>query len=148
MTNRRSFLKLIRFAPTAPLAAKAAADAHIAKMAGVALDVAPAHAYGASGVAPQPMGSAEWERTQIAAADYVKLFGLPEFVRENMWRNSQYVGALDPDLAAKRSWSMSVKIAEQRQRNFKRNMEQLQYNAWHSKGKSAFKAISGFDWPW
>lgn len=148
-TSRRKVLKLLGLTPMAgPLAAKMAADSQIAKLAGVALEVAPAMAYGASGGIPQSVGGGEYERAQLGAAEYVKMFGLPEFARENMWRNSQYVGALDPDLAVKRSWSMSVKIAEQRQRNFKRNMEQLQHNAWHSKGRAAFKSLAGFDWPW
>src|SRR5512143_2132434 len=147
-TSRRKVLALLGLAPIgAPLAAKAAADAQFAKLTGISLEGAPALLYGAnSGGAPMP--SADWDNAQIAATEYIKTFGLPEFVRENMWRNSQYVNVLDPDLVAKRSWSMSVKIAEQRQRNFKRNLEQMQHTAWHSKGKKAFRAISGWDWPW
>ena len=93
-------------------------------------------------------GSLTYEQVKIAAAAYAKNVGLPSFVKEGLRRNSQYVGQLDPDLAAKRAWSMSVKILTQRERNLERQLEVIQYNAWQAQSSSLFKKLTGWDWPW
>ena len=145
--SRRSFAKFLGLAPlAAPLAAKAATDSEIAKLAGVALDGAPALQYAPS--YGTPSGMDEYNKARIAAAEYTNLVGLPEFVKEQLRRNSQYVSCLDPDLAAKRSWSMSVKIMTQRERNYVRQLELLQHGSWHAKACSTFKSVTGWDWPW
>lgn len=146
--SRRSFAKYLGLTP---LAAKATADAEIARLAGISTGGAPSLQYAASGGYGVPVGAAgpdDYNKARIAAAQYAKNVGLPEFVRESMRRNSQYVGALDVDLAAKRSWSMSVKILTQRERNLERNIEALQHGAWQSQGQMMFKKITGWDWPW
>ena len=145
--SRRSFAKALGLAPVAaPLAAKAAADAEIAKLIGIS-SVAPQFEYGVS-TAGVPQSSFDYDKARIAAAQYAKNVGLPDFVRESMRRNSQYVGALDPDLAAKKSWSMSVKILTQRERNLERSIAALQYGALQSQGTMMFKKLTGWDWPW
>lgn len=146
--SRRNFTKFLGLAPmAAPLAAKAATDAQIAKLAGVATEAAPALQYSAGFGSPvQEVG--DYNKARIAAADYAKLMGVPDFVRDQLWRQAQYVGCLDPDLAAKRSWSMSVKIATQRQRNFERQLEVIQHSSWQARSSVAFKKLTGWDWPW
>jgi hypothetical protein len=145
--SRRSFAKFLGLAPmAAPLAAKAATDSEIAKLAGVALEGAPSTQYAPGyGV---PVGMDEYNKARVAAADYARLVGVPEFVKEQLRRNSQYVSCLDPDLAAKRSWSMSVKIATQRERNYARQLELLDHSSWHARSGMAFKKLTGWDWPW
>ena len=148
--SRRNFSRLLGLAPvTARLAAKAAADAEIAKLAGI-VGSGSAPTFQASGGygSPAPISSDDYLKTRIAAAHYAKIVGMPDFVKEMMRRNSQYVGQLDPDLAAKRSWSMSVKILTQRERNMERLIEQIEYGAWLSQGQSTFKKLTGWDWPW
>jgi hypothetical protein len=143
--SRRSLLKLFGLAPVAaPLAAKAVLDSEVGRLAGVqSRDVlAPPFEYSGSG---PPISSSSDVYSQ--AADYVNMFGIPEFARENMRRNAGWVGALDPDIAAKRSWSMSVKILTQRERNFARNLETISYNAKTSRAKAAFQKLTGFHWP-
>ena len=132
----------------APLAAKAAADAEIAKLAGVALDGAPAREYSTGYGPPVAGGMDDYNQARLAAADYVKVVGVPDFVKEQLRRSSQYVSCLDPDLASKRSWSMAVKIATQRERNYARQLELLDHSSWHTRSSMAFKKLTGWDWPW
>ena len=148
--SRRKFASLLGIAPiAAPLAAKAAADASVAKLAGVTIEgAAPSIALCANSFGQIGGPTDEYNRAQQAAGDYARLFGLPDFVKENIRRNASYVNILDPDIACKRSWSMSVKIATQRQRNYERYIEQMHHNAWHAKARAGFKTLAGFDWPW
>lgn len=116
MIARRKFMQALA---AAPLAAKGAADQAIAKAAGIG-----ASGLGAAGhFGGVPAGSASsGEPSAVKVLSWLKTFGLPEHVRERMKVETRYVAFLDPDLAAKRSWSMSVKIAAQRQRNFAHKM--------------------------
>lgn len=83
----------------------------------------------------------------IAASDYVKTFGLPEVLQFEIRDQAKWISCLDPDIASKRSWSMSVKILEQRNRNYNRIVERITRTGWHQRKKSAFKALLGFEWP-
>ena len=149
MISRRSFATLLGLSPVAaPLAAKAAVDKEIASLVGLSGAIAPTAEYGNGAFGPSAIGGNEYLKIRIAAAEYAKLMGLPEFVRENMRRSSGYVSALDPDLAAKRSWSMSVKILTQRERNLERQIEAVQHGAWHSRASMTFKTLTGWEWPW
>lgn len=140
--GRRSLLKMLGMAPmAAPLAAKVATDSQIAKLAGVALEGTPA----AQG--PYVFSANEYAERQITASNYAKLMGIPDFVKEALRRETQHVYALDPDLAAKRSWSMSVKIATQRERNYNRRIAALEYAVWSARSHLAFKKLTGWDWP-
>lgn len=144
--NRRNFAKYLGLAP---LAAKAVTDAEISKLAGINSG-APAFQInsGSYGVPPAAGGMDGYHTLKIAASKYVKTVGLPEFVLESMRRNSQYVGSFDADIAAKKSWSMSVKILTQRERNLERQVEALHYRALESQSSQIFKKLTGWDWPW
>jgi hypothetical protein len=99
--------------------------------------------------APLPQGNdVPYESRIIQAGRHLKLFGIPDWLEFEMRDSARYVASLDPDLACKRSWSMSVKIAEQRQRNYQRRVERMHQQAWQSKGRSVLKRLLGFEWPY
>lgn len=153
-TNRRRFLSLLGVgAASAPLAAKAAADAEIARFAGIGSNIA-ATGLGLysspppAGFGTSQAGTLSYQQMMIGASDYIKMFGLPEVVEFELRDQAKWVASLDPDLAAKKSWSMSVKILEQRQRNYDRSVERMKKAGWQQKKRSAIKTLLGFEWPW
>ena len=156
-TTRRKVLALLGVgAASAPLAAKAAAEASMGSLTGMLPSGVSGFGNGGSlnlpsqGGAPIPdMGPyVPYEKRLIGASDLIKLTGLPEVVEHQLRDNSRQVFALDPDIACKRSWSMNVKIAEQRQRNYTRSVERIHQAAWSQRRFSAIKALLGFEWPW
>ena len=148
MISRRGVAKLLGLTPAAlPLATKAAVDAEIGGLSGVSSRGAASIAYDSPNGFPSTSGT-DYDKARLAAADYVKLMGVPDFARETMRRSAGYVGVLDADIAAHRSWSMSVKILTQRERNLDRQIESIAHTAWKSRRQSAFKALTGWEWPW
>lgn len=151
--NRRRFLSLLGIgAASAPLAAKAAADSEISALIGASRTGMVA----IGGVTPdgglpsveggQAIGA--FESPYVKVHNYIKLFGVPEFIESNIRERSKNIYAFDPDIAVKKSWSMAAKIHEQRQRNYTRQIEQYSANGKHEMAQSAFKKLSGFQWPW
>lgn len=123
--SRRWFLKAV---PAAPMAAKAAA----AKL------VAEPGVLGFPGLTPStggyamPTGSSAQQTDNRPAArlsrwrDMLRHFGgLPQWKLEEIRENCKYVAVLDPDIAARHSWSVSVKMQEQRRRNFEARVRQI-----------------------
>ena len=151
--NRRRFLSLLGVSTAAgPLAVKAAADAEIAKLSGISQQSIASTGLGVSGGMPPsdgqgPIGLTHQQRL-VGAADYIKMFGIPEVIEFELRDQSKWISSLDPDLACKKSWSMSVKILEQRQRNYNRAVERIQKTGWQQKKRQAIKTILGFEWPW
>jgi hypothetical protein len=143
MISRRSFAKLLGITP---IAAKHAADKELAKLAGINMEGASSPAT-LGGIPAVEAGDAFLNR-QMAAVQYMKQFGLPDFLDKSIRRSSKYVGQLDPDIVAKKSWSMSVKILTQRQRNYQNYIDSMEYQAMYSKGASLFKKLTGWDWPY
>lgn len=140
--QRRRFLS---FLPALPLAGKALADEAIAKAAGV----------GASGLggacAPStgyPSAINDGPDNRHRAMAWLRQFGLPDFERAKIWDECRYVHSLDPDIAAKRSWSMSVKILTQRQRNFDRRLAEQFGRFDYSESRDAFMKTQGWWWSW
>lgn len=112
--NRRSMLQLLGLSPAAPaLAKKVLADAGIAELAGVnaaMLETIPSAGFsGGSGSA-----------RHVVAALLANRALVPSWFDDVVRERRGVVFALDPDIANKRSWSMAVKIATQRQRNIER----------------------------
>lgn len=108
--SRRTALRALGLSP---LAAKATADAAIAE---------------ATGVLPTPSGdclpslvSASDETWRRKVLRFLAAPFLPDWLEEELRERNRHVGYLDPDIACKRSWSMSVKIVTQRQRNVERD---------------------------
>jgi hypothetical protein len=152
--NRRRFLSLLGVgAASAPLAAKAAADAEIAKLAGMSNQALASTGLGMFSGGSPAQGTISggnglsYQQTMIAASDYIKMFGVPEVVEFELRDQSKWISSLDPDLACKKSWSMSVKLAEQRQRNYERAVERMKKTGWQQKKRSAIKTLLGFEWP-
>ena len=153
-TNRRKFLSLLGVgAASAPLAAKAAGDAQFAKDMGL-------HNFAGLGSATMGLSSGgppaecnpgpyiPYEKRLMGAADYIKIFGVPSSVEFRMRDEAKYVAHLDPDIACKQSWSMSVKIMTQRERNYQRSIERMRVAGWQERGRQSLKDLLGFDWPW
>lgn len=150
-TRRRFFA----FAGATPLAAKAAADRAIAEASGVFhLNGLGDASVGIAGGGPPATGDAmggafvPYEKRVTGAGEYLKVFGMPDWVEYQLRDNARYVNSLDHDLACKRSWSMSVKIAEQRQRNYRKAVERMHKSAWTYRGRTAIQKLLGFEWPW
>jgi hypothetical protein len=144
--NRRKFMALLGFgAASAPLAAKAASETETMRLVDVVV--------GSGGVAdefsaPSPQSGAVWRESFASAADFIKLFGLPAHVEASLRRDSQSVYRLDLDIAAKRSWSLSVKFQEQRKRNYDQRIAQMIAAGGEVRAQNLFKQTTGFDWPW
>jgi hypothetical protein len=148
--NRRRFLSLMGIgAASAPLAAKVAADAEIAKLAGISNDTLASTGLGFYGGGPPSdiSGGLTHKQMLIGASDYIKMFGIPEVVEFELRDQSKWISSLDPDIACKKSWSMSVKLLEQRHRNYARAVERIKSTGWQQKKRSAIKTLLGFEWP-
>ena len=149
--TRRKFFSLMG---ATPLAAKIAADKAIADGIGLrnSNGMGGSASIGGFGV-PESCGDATecnipYEKRVIGADQYIKTVGVPKWLDEQYRDEAKYVAELDPDIACKKSWSMSVKIQEQRQRNYQRRLERLKRRAWEYKGRTALQKILGFEWPW
>ena len=137
---RRGFLRLLPGAAVAaPIVAKAAADELMGQQAGLVRGVLGGGVEMAQACAPAPP-----DRSRIK--DFFSKFGLPDFERDRIWQETS-VHYLDPDIAAKKSWSMNVKILTQRERNFKQRIGR-ELRAWDFEdAREAFQRKHGF-WFW
>ena len=151
--NRRSFLAWAGVTGAgAPLAAKAALDQAAGAVMGTTISGLGGGSIGLPAGGPAaPMTSEKYvsygERVHRFGA-YLQTVGVPKFVEEGLRDQARYVSALDPDIAAKRSWSMSVKIQEQRARNYNRNVERMLRSADYYRAKGALEKLLGFELPW
>jgi len=142
MTNRRRFLALLGVGTaSAPLAAKQALEAEQMKLAGISGRIA-------SGSGEIGYADADDVKISEAAVRYAKLFGVPSHVERRARENAQNVHSLDADIACKRSWSLCVKVQEQRQRNYDSAMAYYRDLNSYGRAQAAFEKISGFKWPW
>lgn len=141
---RRAFLRALPGAvAAAPIVAKAAADELIAQDAGLGMFNPLGIISGGAGDIPamEPAGSSSEKRR--LRKDFFRKFALPDWERDQMWEDTCVAG-LDPDIAAKKSWSMSVKILTQRQRNFAKRLAR-QDNRWtYEDLREAFHQKFGF----
>ena len=66
---------------------------------------------------------------QLAIAEHFKSLlrskSIPQYVHDELRRKAGVIHALDPDIASKRSWSFSVKMVTQRERNYTRLLAAL-----------------------
>lgn len=151
-TNRRQFLSLLGVgAASAPLAAKVVADNQMASLAGLNNQILAMGVQANTGVQgiPDASGNLEYVSPYIRVQQYLKLTGkLPEFVEVNLRQRAKNVSHLDPDIACKKSWSLNVKIITQRERNYQYELERLAISGKYDVAQTAFKKITGFEWPW
>lgn len=148
--SRRSFFALMG---ATPIAAKATIDAEIAKNVGAFATNGLGNAslglsYGCVATETGPSPYVPYERRIMGAADYIKMFGIPEVMEFELRDRSRAINALDPDIACKSSWSMSVKLMTQRQRNYEREVQRIEKSGWQQRGRASLKTFLGFDWPW
>lgn len=120
--GRRKFLGLLGLSP---LAAKVAADELVLKEMTTA-----SYGLGAPAIPQPPMGGQSvggligpTEPYWMKPLRWLQKNKLPGWTVEQIREETRHVHCLDPDIAAKRSWSPAVKLAEQRERNFRRRME-------------------------
>jgi hypothetical protein len=150
--TRRRFMALLGFgAASGPLAVKTAADAEIMQLTGtrVAESAIGSLVSGAGGAGAPISPSPEiYAKSIIAASDYIRVMGLPAALDARLRDEARWNDRLDPDIACKRSWSMSVKFAAQRQHNYERALERMHTAAWHQRGRATLKTLLGFEWPW
>lgn len=144
------------------IAAKTAADQVIADAAGfgqgglVGLGNSAMHyAYGEPADAnmdasPSTVGKRQYTHAErlVEAGKYITQHGIPPYLEERYRDEVRVVYALDPDIACKRSWSMSVKIATQRERNYHRRVQHSIDLGKQQMAKNALSKLLGFTWPW
>lgn len=143
MIARRRFLKLMGVGTAAaPLAAKAAADE-------ATLKLMMSGERGLAANAPPPIGwDGETQDSFVKMAGYIRTFGLPKHIEEASRERARYVHFLDHDIACKRSWSLAVKIQEQRQRNYQRIIDGYQSGGLFEQAQRKFSALTGIRWQW
>lgn len=155
--GRRTFLRVFGMsAVSAPVAANAAAQQLMqAEMAALTTlaghSRSPLSVGGHSGMESQaPMsGTTQGESPYVGMSDYLKLFGkLPSHIEHDVRERTKSVYHLDPDIANKRSWSLSVKILTQAQRNYERDVERYRMLGSYEKAQNAFEKLAGFRWQW
>lgn len=139
--GRRGFLRALGLSPIAvrQVADKALADAAKIDVSGLSSGggARPSNSVGA------PISHAH---RHSLMTKFLKQFGLPDWEVDRMRRDTRNVWALDHDIANK-CWSMSVKIATQRERNFARAMDSVKEAGAYDAARDAFRERHGF-WFW
>lgn len=147
MLGRRRVLSLLGIgAASAPLAAKAAADAQMGALTSLAgYEVPPL----AAGVEIATSGIPSDAKAYISMSNYLKVFGkLPQHIDHDVRERAKRVSYLDPDIAALKSFSMAAKIQWQRERNYDREVERYKNMGWYETMQDSFQKVAGFRWPW
>lgn len=146
MIGRRRFLKLLGVGTAAaPLAAKVAAEEEVKGLTLMRGYQAPPLAQAFNEAAPSMYGGNELYAKSV---DYMRVFGLPKHFEKQLRERAKHVHCLDPDIACKKSWSLNVKIQEQRQRNFKAQLKSYEDAGWYEKAQQNFEKVTGFRWIW
>lgn len=141
--TRRAGLRLLA---ALPIGARAAAEE--VRNAGLSAFPTPSSApppFPGNPNVPTPMG--DYSQQQVDAATYIDAFGVPKHVEEYYRSQAEYISYLDPDIAARRSWSMSVKIITQRERNYQRLVQRARENGYRVKMSRTFEQLTGIRWP-
>lgn len=142
--GRRGFLRAIGLSP---IAAKKLADKAIADATGFnPLGADGLNQYGSPGPPLQIDQIAAAKRRSSLLSFFRQFGGLPDWEVERI-RNETAVYALDPDIAALRSFSMAVKIGMQRERNIARQVERARGQPAYEQMREEFQKRHGF-WFW
>jgi hypothetical protein len=144
--TRRNIAKLLGIAAASPAkAAESVAQGFGFPVAGIGASLQ----QNFNEMPPFPSANEEVEKNvYLSAANYVMAFGMPDFVEADLRGRANDVHHIDYDIAIKRSWSLSVKVATQRERNYKELCERYKKFGTHTHKKNAFKKLTGFYWPW
>lgn len=147
MTNRRKFLKILGLgAAGAPVAAQEVMN--VQSLTGIQTG-AMAASRGIEEAAEEWMHSTPGEENAIAqAARYLSRYGkLPDHIERRIRDQTFSVRHIDYDIAIK-CWSLSAKIATQRERNYQRTLTRYREGSDYGAAQKAFEAATGFRWPW
>lgn len=111
--NRRGFLHALSRAPAVGVAARAAIEQEAAGLVRVGM---------LGGAVPASSGPPDYpQAAEEPTPDQIRHALLSPFVRRQvesiLYEEQRHVGTIDPDIAVLRSFSLSAKIAFQRQRN-------------------------------
>jgi hypothetical protein len=143
MLNRRKILGMLGVGVAAgPAAAKYAANA-IGQQGAIAPTTSPFTGYGTEGQSPVNT-TLQWVDPRPKAQAWWKKAILPEWYEREIRAQTSTIYALDPDIAAKKSWSDSVKIQTQRERNYQRYIEARKHSWFADDERSAFFKENGF----
>jgi hypothetical protein len=150
MIGRRKFLKVLGVGTAAaPLAARAAAEDAAKSLTMRGSDASPLAANIAPGGWAMPGQPALHAGEPNEFLSFIRCHGrIPDHVERRHREQAQWVHYLDPDIACKRSWSLNVKIQEQRQRNYHRAIDQMMDYNWYNNAQKKFAETFGFAWPW
>lgn len=149
--NRRSFLTLMGIAP---MAAKSAADAEIAKHAGIGINglgdrsIMSNELVNLGGKGQSASNFVPWEQRPTLALKFLKQNGLPDVIESRYRQRAKSVPQLDPDIACKTTWSMSVKIMTQRERNYQALVDEIEAGTQRAVKYGLLEKLLGFEWPW
>jgi hypothetical protein len=139
-TTRRKFFGLVA---ASPLAAKKAADA-------AAQDLVDKSENYLGYSVPQPNYVDPIHEKRMPAKVIRKMLanGLPDWRIEEIRRDlSHYTPKLDPDIAAKRSWSLVAKYSAQRERDFEKAVKHsldVFDNEWIHQAREKFQRETGW----
>lgn len=137
--TRRTLMRLLG---VSPLVAKQLEDEKVLRLSSSTVPLTPITYSQGNGSADVDFATNKAAQLK-SIANYFQQFGVPDWVEEEIRTQCNYVAALDPDLAAKRSWSMSVKIAEQRERNYRRRIAAIGQGARYNLGRSVWQKFTG-----
>lgn len=148
MSTRRSILKLFGAAPVAaPLVAKAAAEQAgligLKEMGGLLVGQADQPQTPPTGWTSPAGATGDMVPLATKIARFLRLRYLPSWYDDEIRKRCHFVSFLDPDLASKRSWSLNVKIAAQRERNIQRSRDSIFENVTRSKLQQEFEQEYG-----
>ena len=92
---------------------------------------------------PSALNVVEAAKRRSSLLNFFRTFRLPQWEIDQIRRDTA-VYALDPDIAALRSFSMSVKICMQRERNVARRIEQLERQPAYEELRLKFQSATVF----
>lgn len=134
---RRGLLKMIGAAPLTGLASKIKLDEAIAEEAG---------GIKTTGLVYNNIPDVD-SSSLLKLAKLVKTSGLPDVLERRLREQTYFVGGLDADIAAKRSWSMAVKIQHQRERNYNARLQSVLEAPWRETRLAILtKILGGIPW--
>ena len=145
---RRGFLRIMGAAPLAARAAVEQETLHLAGVGRIGSDgAAPMAGPAIAGDTPGLNQFVPYEQRATRAVEYVRMFGLPQWLEDDIRDRARYVPCLDYDIAVQRSWSTSYKFVVQRQRNYERERQRIENSGMRQKARNTLTKLLGFEWP-
>lgn len=131
---RRGFLKAMG---AAPMAAKATAEKLAMQASGIGV-------IGAGKQASPIVGQDMAGEGRRKLRDWLKLRGIPQWKKDQVWQNVKYSMALDPDIATMKSFSLTQKVHSQRIRDYHRVLQEIESGITREDVLEEFESTTGF----